>query len=313
VDLPSLPPRAPNAAPAASPCLPAGERQIAGADLQELALSAQPGNAQRRPGPPVPAATRPAHDRPAPTARPGIRRREARAHRRLPAPPARTSTKTPTPAAGPPSRAPRFRGRPALEHPLIDRLDPVESLGDVSEQDLRVIVRLFRRHPGEGQAAGLGPLRQQRRLPITRRRHHRDDRPPITLRQPCDQRRTPHRPGPQQRRAHLRHHQIGQRRDRAACPRDRAACPAVLLAHVTFAHPASSPRNDLPLRDLAEPSARSRDHSPITLASGPAASRGRSYAAATAGCCTDQHAAPASVITSRPAGAPAGLRAAGRR
>ena len=111
-------------------------------------------------------------------------------------------------------RAPR-RGQ-SSEYPLADRLHLVEGLGDVGQQDLRVVVRLFHRHPGEGLAVGLGPLRQQRRLPVPGRRHHRHDRVPIGPRQPLDQQRTPYRPGPHQRMAQLRHEQVECRPVRTA-------------------------------------------------------------------------------------------------
>ena len=58
----------------------------------------------------------------------------------------------------------------------IDRLDRIERFRDVAEQDLRVVVPFVDRHPRERLAVALGPLRQQRRLPVTRRRDHRHNR-----------------------------------------------------------------------------------------------------------------------------------------
>ena len=61
------------------------------------------------------------------------------------------------------------RGGQRVEHPLIDRLDRIERCRDVAEQDLRVVVPLVDRHPREGLAVTLGPLRQQRRLAVAGR------------------------------------------------------------------------------------------------------------------------------------------------
>ena len=58
------------------------------------------------------------------------------------------------------------RGGQRVEHPLIDRLDRIERFRDIAEQDLRVVVCLVDRHPREGLAVTLGPLRQQRRLAV---------------------------------------------------------------------------------------------------------------------------------------------------
>ena len=185
--------------------LPGGQRQVVPADLGDLALSAQPRDPQRRPGP--------AGEHQPRTGRHVIgqhrQRRPAlpvpqhvhviqhqhhrRGHRRKRRP------QPPHDRAG--HRTPPVGER--VEHPLIDRLHRTKGLSDIGQQDLRVIIPLIHRHPREGLAVTLGPLRQQRRLPVTRRRHHRDDWVGSTPRQPFDQGRTTYGPRPDQRTTEL--------------------------------------------------------------------------------------------------------------
>ena len=100
------------------------------------------------------------------------------------------------------------RGCQRLKHPLADRLHRVQRLRDVAEQHLRVVVGFVHRHPRKRLVIALSPLRQQRRLPVTRRRHHRDDRAGGARPQPLDQQRTTDGPGPDRRAADLRCHQV---------------------------------------------------------------------------------------------------------
>ena len=159
-------------------CLTAGQRQVTGTDLQNPALGPQsrdpqgrlvpPGERQPRPsghvigqhrqrGPALPVAQQ-VHiidDQDERRGHARERRSQAWHHR-----------------AG--HRA-RRRGQ-RVEHPIADRLHRIEGLGHVAEQDLRVVVRLVDRHPREGLAVVLRPLRQQGGLPVTRRGDHRHDR-----------------------------------------------------------------------------------------------------------------------------------------
>ena len=142
----------------------------------------------------------------------------------------------------------RAHGRgQCFEHPPADRLDRIQRPGHVTEQDPRVIVLLVDRHPGELLAAALGPVRQQGRLSVTRRRDHRDDRAGIVLRQLLDQRRPADRPRPHLGRAELGGDEVETRPSRAlsrdepltyaavlhAKPRPSRRC-AVLCSCVTF-------------------------------------------------------------------------------
>jgi len=79
------------------------------------------------------------------------------------------------------------RGGQRVEHPLTNRLDRIQRLGYITEQHLRVVVLLIDLHPGERLPVVLGPLRQQCRLPVTRRCDHRHDRPGAPLHQLVDQ------------------------------------------------------------------------------------------------------------------------------
>jgi hypothetical protein len=119
---------------------------------------------------------------------------------------------------------------------------PHERLGtcQVSERDVDAGELSFvDRRPREGLAVALGPLRQQRGLAVTRRRDHRDNRMGITPRQPFDQQRTAHRPGP-----HQRTQKLG--RDEAEDRPARAARSAGALTHVAVAHAPRAPRECLP-------------------------------------------------------------------
>ena len=73
--------------------------------------AAAPSAAAARPGRRTPAASRAAHDRPAPTARPGIRSCAARAHHPRRAPPASVIAGNAAPSRGTTSRAPSSPGR----------------------------------------------------------------------------------------------------------------------------------------------------------------------------------------------------------
>ena len=57
-----------------------------------------------------------------------------------------------------------------------ERGGPAEREGDVREEDGRIVVALVDRQPGEGPRVALRPLREERRLPVSGRRHDRDDR-----------------------------------------------------------------------------------------------------------------------------------------
>jgi len=86
----------------------------------------------------------------------------------------------------------------------------------------------------EGLAVALGPLRQQRRLPVTGRRD-RHDRTGISPRQPFDQRRTADGPAPHQRAYELR-------RDKIESRPAHILRPAGLLSHVAAYHALGGPR-----------------------------------------------------------------------
>ncbi len=98
----------------------------------------------------------------------------------------------------------------------------------VAEQDLRVVVPLVDRHPGERPAVTRGPLRQQRRLPVPRRRDDRDDRSGVLPRQAVDQGRPGDRPGPDQGTAELRWRR-GRTPARRALRRDGPLAHAAVL------------------------------------------------------------------------------------
>ena len=132
-----------------------------------------------------------------------------------------------------------------LEHPIADRLHPVQCFGHVAEQDLRVVVVLVERHPGEGLATAFGPLRQQGGLPVARRCDQRHDRAEVISRQLADQRRPGDRSGAGQRTAKLR-------RDRFEPWPGRMARPGGPLAYVGVLHaPQPRPGDDVPFHALA--------------------------------------------------------------
>ena len=104
------------------------------------------------------AARRQARHRPAPTARPGTPGYAAGARHPGPAPPARSSTRTPSSSRGTTEPEHRtHRGGQRVEHPLADRLDRIQRLGDIAKQHLRVVVMLIdltpRRTPGRWRSA----------------------------------------------------------------------------------------------------------------------------------------------------------------
>ena len=88
------------------------------------------------------------------------------------------------------------RGSKRIKHPSVDRLDRIERFRDIGEQDLRIVVPVIDRHPRKRLAVALGPLRQQRRLPVSRRCDHRNDRTRLAAPQPFDQRQTMDSSGP---------------------------------------------------------------------------------------------------------------------
>ena len=127
------------------------------------------------------------------------------------------------------------RGRQCVEHPLTDRLDRIEGFGDVGKQDLRVIVRFVNRHPRDGLGVVVGPLRQQRRLPVTRWRDHRDDGPSIVIDQPFDETGTADSPWPDQGAQELRRVEVERRPARTLRSVDS-------LTHVAATHARYRPR-----------------------------------------------------------------------
>ena len=72
-------------------------------------------------------------------------------------------------------------------HIRPERGGPAEREGDVGEEDRRIVVALVDRQPGEGPRIALGPLREERRLPVSGRRHDRDDRHLAARREPGDE------------------------------------------------------------------------------------------------------------------------------
>ena len=190
-----------------------GERQIIGADLQKLALGAQPGHPQRRLIPARHGQPRTGrhmvgqHRHRGPALGVAQRmhviqdQRHRGSHRR-------ESRSQPW---GDRARHRTRRRRQRIKHPLIDWLHRIQRRGDVAEQDLRVVVRLIDRHPGKRLTVALGPLRQQRRFPIPRRRDHRHDRAGIAASQPLDQQRPAHHPWSRQRTAQLRGEKVERR------------------------------------------------------------------------------------------------------
>ncbi len=197
-----------------------GQRQIPGADLQDPALGAQPRHPQRRLGPPrqrQPRAGRHmiGQHRQRGAAFGVVQRvhviqdqRDRRGHR------PECGSEPGDDRAGHRAR----RGGQRVEHPSVDRLDRVQRFRDIGQQDLRIVVPFVDRHPRERLAIALGPLRKQRRLPVTRRRDHRDNRTPIAPRQPFDQRRTTDGPGPYHRTAELRRQKVERRTARPVRP-----------------------------------------------------------------------------------------------
>ncbi len=97
-----------------------------------------------------------------------------------------------------------------VEHRPAHRLHRIQRLRDVAEQHLRVVVCFVGRYPREGLAVVLGPLRQQRGLPVPGRRDHRDDRAGVPH-QPSDQRRAADRARPQPGTAQLGRDQVEAR------------------------------------------------------------------------------------------------------
>ena len=186
------------------------QRQVAGADLHDPALGAQPRNRQRRRVPSGQHQLRAVrhmagqhrHRGPAFGVVQHVHvvkdQRHRQGHRR------QRRSQPRHHRAG--HRA--ARGGQRVEYPLVDRLDRIERFGDVGEQDLRVVVPFVQRHPGEGLAVALGPLRQQRRLPVPGRRHHRHDRKRRALPQPVNKGQPAHAARPYHRTAQLRRNEF---------------------------------------------------------------------------------------------------------
>src|SRR6185437_4982985 len=118
-----------------------------------------------------------------------------------------------------------------LENPLADRLNPIQRRRDIAEQHFRVIVLLVSGHPGEIPLLAPGPLREQRGLPVTRRRDDRDDRPGILLGQLRDQRRPADGAGPRGRRPELRRVQVEPGHSRV--PRSTVPLTKVAVLHIS--------------------------------------------------------------------------------
>ena len=190
--------------------LVAGQRQVSGADLGDPALGAQPRDPQRRlvpPGQRQPRAARHMigqHRQRGPAS--GVVQRvhiiQDEHHRRR-----HRGERRPQPRDHHAGHR-TGRGRQRVEHPPADRLHRIERFGHVGEQHLRVVICLVDRHPGERLPVALGPLRQQRGLPVAGRRDHRHDRTAVIARQPVDQRRPGDRPGPGRGTAQLRHDKV---------------------------------------------------------------------------------------------------------
>ena len=142
------------------------------------------------------------------------------------------------------------RGGQRVEYPLANRLDRVQRFGDIGEQDLRVVVPLVQRHPREGPAVALGPLRQQRRLPVPGRRHHRHDRKRPALPQPVNQDQPAHAARPNHGTAQLRHSEPGLKPIRnAPWPRRRKKSSSMLRHSPGDPSPKNLP--DLAIRSSA--------------------------------------------------------------
>ena len=129
------------------------------------------------------------------------------------------------------------RGSPGVERvedPPADGLHRIERLGHVGQQDLRVVVRLLDRHPGESLATARSPLRQQRCLPVAGRRGDRDEPTSIAVGQAFEQNRTPDGSRPHQRMQQLR-------RDEIKCLADPAVCPLGPRPRVCVVHGPTMP------------------------------------------------------------------------
>ena len=216
--------------------LVAGERQVARADLQNPAFGPQPRDPQRRLGPArqrQPRAVRHVigqHRQRSP-ALPVVQhvhviqdQHQRRRHRR-------------ERRAQPRDDRARHRadgGGKRVEDPAADGLHRIERFRDVGEQPLRIVVGFVDGHPRESLAVALSPLRQQRRLPVARRRDYRDDPLKASRRQPFHQGGTAHGPRPHQRTQKLRRQKIQR------LP-VRAERPAGSLTHVTICHPRRRP------------------------------------------------------------------------
>ena len=100
-------------------------------------------------------------------------------------------------------RTPRRRQR--RKHPPPHRLHPIQRPRHTPKQHPRIIIPLIHRHPPERPAPPPRPLRQHRRLPVPRRRHHRHNRTAVLTRQPIQQPRPANHPRPHRGRTQLRH------------------------------------------------------------------------------------------------------------
>ena len=97
-------------------------------------------------------------------------------------------------------RGPALRGQ-RLERRLGQRLDPVERGSDEAQQRDRVVVAFVHRDPGERTHVARRPLREERRLAVTGRRHHQHQRERARRAQAVDQRRPRDRAGQERRHA----------------------------------------------------------------------------------------------------------------
>jgi hypothetical protein len=104
-----------------------------------------------------------------------------------------------------PSRPERATGcLQRLEHLVVDRPVGVQGLRDVGEQDDRIVVSMVERQPGKVASVPGGPLCEQRRLPVSRRRDHRDEAAPARSFQSFDDARPLDEPSPLRGRGELR-------------------------------------------------------------------------------------------------------------
>ncbi len=186
------------------------------ADLEEPAARAQPRNPQRRCG-------TPGHDEQR-ALRDLVRERRNRVHRLLrpeqvspvehhhEAALHRGDRRRQARHSRPPDG--RLRGNKRIQRGTVDRLDPGERDRQVPEQNDRVVIARIDRHPRERPLIAHCPLREERCLPVARRRSEHHDRRRRHRPQAVDQPDSGDRVRPQPGRPHLRCHEVERRRAR---------------------------------------------------------------------------------------------------